>query len=132
LGQVFATTIQGQYKVNPPLGPTTITPALLVNYPAYFEPHFWGTLWDRYHWIDDPQRNPRLHKKWSVKIEMCCEDIDRLNLTSVTGSNGQRLLYPVILDTAYYNIGVITSIILHYGAGDANGEGQYIEISGIV
>jgi hypothetical protein len=63
---------------------------------------------------------------------MCCEDIDRLNLTSVTGSNGQRLLYPVILDTAYYNIGVITSIILHYGAGDANGEGQYIEISGIV
>lgn len=137
------TAVQGQF---PPFGvPTgvyavtnivgaTLVPAaaILVNYPMYYEPHYKGTLWDKFHFIDDPYRNPRLNKKWRLKIPLCCEDLQRLNLTD--NVNGQKLLSSVLLDVTFYNIGVITAIKAGYNTGDNDnqGTGQYIEISGVV
>lgn len=109
------------------------TPAILVNYPMYFEPHYKGTLWDWFHWIDDPYKNPRLLKQWKLKISLCCEDIIKLNLTG--NVNGQKLLASVLLDTTFYNKGVITSIKVGYDTGNESnnqGVGQYIELKGIV
>lgn len=124
-------TPPGVYVVTNLFGATLIpAAAILVNYPMYDEPHYLGTLWDRYGWIDDPVRYPRLNKTWSVKIPLCCEDIEKLNLTE--NVNGQRLLYTVLLDTAYYNLGVITSIRAVYNPGENEGTGQYLEIKGIV
>ena len=105
-------------------------PAILVNYPMYFEPHFLNTLWDRFHWIDDPVKYPRLNKRWSVKIPLCCEDLEKLQL--VNGVNNQLLLSTVILDTAYYNVGIITEIRVSYEVGDDKETGQFIELIGIV
>lgn len=127
---VFGAT-PGVYAVTSIVGTTHIpAPAILVNYPMYYEPHYLGSLWDVYHWINDPVRYPRLNKKWSVKIPLCCEDVERLRLTG--NINGQRLLDTVLLDTPYYNLGVITKIRVVYEVGEDGGTGQYIEISGIV
>ncbi len=121
----------GVYQVFDTFGGVRIhAPAILVNYPMYFEPHYLETLWDKLHWVDDPMRNPKLHKKWSVKIEACCTDIELLGLNRF--SNGQKLLYPCTLDTTFYNKGVITSIKLNFDSGSEDGTGQFIEISGIV
>lgn len=105
------------------------TAALLVNFPMYFEPHYKETLWDRFHYIDDPRRYPRLNKKWMLKIPLCCEDIETLQLTNSV--NAAKVMFPVLLDTTYYNVGVITKIVANYEQ-DNNDIGQYIEMSGIV
>jgi len=78
---VIGTTISGVipdgfYGVIDFLGsPVNLAPAILVNYPMYFEPHYYGTLWDLFHWIDDPYKNPKLNKTWKLKIPLCCEDV---------------------------------------------------------
>lgn len=107
--------------------------AILVNYPMYFEPHYKGTLWDLFHWIDDPYKNPKLHKTFRLKIPLCCDDVTRLNLTN--NVNGQALLGSILLDTTFYNKAVITSIKVGYDTGESDteqGTGQYIELKGIV
>lgn len=107
--------------------------AILVNWPAYFTPYFKGTLWDNFHWIDDPVKNPQSGKKWSVQIPLCKEYVDALSLTEdITAA---KLLHTVLLDTPFYNIGVITDIHVSYRTGSADDEnnvGQYIEIKGYV
>lgn len=119
----------GVYAVTNIFGATLIpAAAILVNFPMYFEPHYKETLWDRFWYIKDPVRQPRLNKRWSVKIELCCEDIERLKLTNSV--NEQMLLKPVILDTAFYNIGLITRIRVVYKTDST--EGMYIELSGVV
>lgn len=119
----------GVYAVTNIFGATLIpAAAILVNYPMYCEPHYKETLWDRFWYIKDPYRQPRLNKRWSVKIQLCCEDIERLRLTGSV--NEQMLLKPVILDTPFYNIGIITRIRVSYKTD--NEEGMYIELSGIV
>lgn len=129
-----ATPSDGVYAVIDLFGSTVKqAAAILVNYPMYFEPHFKGTLWDWFHWIDDPMRYPRLNKDFEIKIPLCCEDVDKLKL--VNTRNGMRLLYPVLLDTPFYNIGLITSIKAVYKTdmGDAESNiGQHIVIKGIV
>ena len=52
--------------------------ALLVNYPMYFEPGYKGTLWDWFHWIDDPKRSPKRHQKFSLKMELCKDLLERV------------------------------------------------------
>jgi len=124
-------TPAGVYAVTNIFGATVLAnAAILVNYSMYYEPHYAGTLWDRYHWIDDPCRYPRLNKKWRLKIPLCCEDIEKLRLTE--NVNGQRLLFTVLLDTTFYNMGIITGIKACYKVGDSEGTGQYIELSGVV
>lgn len=124
----------GVYEVNNIFGSVIISnPAVLVNYPTYFNPYFKGTMWDLFHWIDSPRNNPKLHKTWSVKISLCKEDILKLGLTT---DNDQKLLASVLLDTPFYNNGVITEIGVDYGlgssSGSAPGTGQTIELKGYV
>lgn len=135
IGRIMGTTPPtGVYAVVDPVG-TTIIPAaaILVNYAMYFEPHYKGTLWDWFHWIDDPYRYPKLNKDWEVKIPLCCDDLNRLNLLGT--QNGQNLLQPVLLDTPFYNQGIITGIEASYEIGDDDDNqstGQYIKIKGEV
>lgn len=133
IGRIFGTIPDGVYEVRNIVGGALgSAAAILVNYPMYFEPHYIGTLWDRFHWIDDPFRNPRLNKAWRLRIPLCCEDVKKLGLDT---TNGQQLLRSVLLDTEYYNKGIITEITADYNSGnDASTDnvGQTIEIKGIV
>jgi len=121
----------GEYTVAGISG--TRNAAILVNYPMYFEPYYLDSVWDWFHWIDDPYRHPRLHKNWRLKIPMCCEDANRLKIMG--DASGARLLDTVVLDTQYYNSGVITDVEIGYDTTNAasnSGTGQYLEIKGFV
>lgn len=102
--------------------------AMAVNWPMYFEPHYQDTLWDWFHWIDDPRKNPRLHQNWSVKIALCCEDLDKLKVLG--DAHAISLLEKIKLPTPYYQDGIIKEISVAYDP-EAK-EGRYIEIKGIV
>lgn len=103
-----------------------MNPALLVNYPMYFEPGYYDTLWDWFHWIDDPRLNPVLHQRWSVKLQLCCELLQRLQVFN--NASASVLLQKLKLDQQYYTDGVITEITVSY---DPSYEyGQYIELKG--
>lgn len=130
----FANRPPGIYKVTDYTGMViTQNSALLVNYPMYFEPHYRGTLWDRFHWIDDPKRNPKKHQTWNLKIPLCCDSLQRLGITGEGINNDQsmvKLLYTVKLDSNYYSSGIIQEIVCNY---DPTGDvGSYIELSGIL
>jgi len=102
--------------------------ARLVNYPLYFEPYYENTLWDWFHWIDDPLLNPKLNMTWTVKIEMCCEDLHKIRCFG-DGSN-IALLEKVKLPTKYYQDGVITEIHVSYKSSE--NVGKYISLRGYV
>lgn len=132
----------GKYTVQNYVGSVISTqPAILVNYPMYFQPYYKDSLWDWFHWIDDPYSNPKLHKNWNLKIPLCAEDIVKLGITSKNGiilgdGSAIKLLRNVILDSAFYFQGVITDIEVCYDTGDSDtataGTGQYIQLKGIV
>lgn len=117
----------GVYEVQSQFGTVfSSANALLVNYPMYFEPYYYDTMWDRFHWIDDPQRNPTMNFNWRVKIRLCCEDLDKLGLFQY-GENialGQRVKLPF----GYYQDGVLREITVSYDPTDTYG--MYIELSG--
>lgn len=102
--------------------------ARLVNYPMYFEPHYQGGLWDRFFWIDDPRRKPRLGMDWYVRIPLCPEDIVKLKMLG-TGAD-IKLGATVKLPLPWNNLGLITEITASYKPDDALG--RYIELKGIV
>lgn len=61
-GLTFGQKPPGRYVVQDYFGNDIANkPALLVNYPMYFEPNYYDTLWDWFHYLDDPGRNPKLH-----------------------------------------------------------------------
>jgi len=127
----FSTSPAGVYEVKNIFGGVELSAAaILVNYPMYFEPHYKETLWDKFHFVDDPRRYPRLNKQWNLKIPLCCEDIERLKLVGTI--NEQMLLSSVLLDVPFYNVGIITKIVVSYENDEQDGVGQYIELSGIV
>lgn len=102
--------------------------ARLVNYPMYFEPGYLNTLWDWFHWIDDPRANPRLNMNWHCKIDLCCAD---LNILKVLGdATDIRLGYRAMLPTNYYQDGIIMEITVSYDSSDR--VGKYIELKGTV
>lgn len=76
----FAKPSDGIYDVLSYVGKFTSTEARLVNYPMYFEPFYEDTMWDWFHWIDDPRSNPRVGKTWTVKIDLCCDDLKKLKV----------------------------------------------------
>lgn len=76
----FAQARAGVYEVLDYVGRFTSAEARLVNYPMYFEPYYKDTLWDWFHWIDDPRVSPQAGKNWSAKIELCCDDLNKLRL----------------------------------------------------
>lgn len=104
--------------------------AILMNYSMYFEPHFKDTLWDWFHWIDDPKRFPRLNRTWHVKIDLCCPNLQKLGV--LDDASTAALMANVKLDQPYRNIGIVKEIVVSYDNGDEGGTGKYIEISGIV
>lgn len=101
-------------------------PALLVNYPMYFEANFKGNLWDRFHWIDDPNRNPVMGYDWSVKLQLCCEDVKKINALNL--ASDIVLHEKVKLPFGLYQKGVIKEITISYKPGDEFG--RYIELKG--
>lgn len=130
-GRTTGSAPDGVYEVTDIFGSVLISaPAILVNYPAYFNPYFLDTLWDDYHWLDDPYRRPKLNKTWSLKIPMCKADL--LKLGVLGDGRGAKLLNTVTLDCPFYSNGVIKEIDVSYETGGDKGTGQYIEIKGEV
>jgi hypothetical protein len=120
----------GYYTVRTAFGIAIITkqPAMLVNYPMYFEPGFYDTMWDWFHWIDDPLLNPVLNMDWHVKLELCCDDLKKLKVFN--DASAIALAETVKLPTKYYQEGRITEIELSYDT--SNPLGQYIQLKGTV
>ena len=74
----------------------------------------------------DPRHNPHLNATFEVKIELCCEDLERLKVLD----NGEevRLGHKIKVPTPYYPDGVLMSIELNYDSSDALG--KYITLKG--
>lgn len=120
-------TNPGYITVQDPLGVFEIKRKLrLMNYPLFTAPGFQNSLWDWFFWIDDPNRNRSLNMEWSVKIEKCCEDLERLGL--VEGGQDIALTGKVLLPVKYLDTGMITSIMLNLNPDDE--AGPHIEIKG--
>lgn len=121
----------GYYEVNGNFGIQILKNiAKLVNYPMYFEPHFKDSLWDLFHWIDDPKRYPHLNRKWKFKIPLCCEDLQKCGV--LADATAAKLMDTVKLDSTYGLKGIIKQIEVSYDNGDSGDTGKYIEISGDV
>lgn len=103
-------------------------PALLINFPMIMGVGYKDTMWDWWHWIDDPAKNPQINQTFTAKIPLCCEDLKRLgvfgNVLNV------KLLEKVKLSTGFYPEGYIREITVSYDPSDE--QGQYIEIKGDV
>jgi hypothetical protein len=117
-GQVF-----GRYVVQDVLGIDVVNqPAILLNYPMYFEAGYKGTLWHRFHWIDDPNRNPKQLYTWTAKIELCCANLDRTEAFN-KGATGRTVKLPL----KWYTNGVLKEITVDYETSDL---GQHIMLRG--
>lgn len=106
----------------------SVQPALLVNYPMYFEPGYYDTMWDWFHWIDDPRRHPKINQNWTVKIELCCDDLKILGVLEKDRDTmlGEKVRLPI----KYYDEGKLTEIEVSYDTGEETG--QYIQLKGTV
>jgi len=117
----------GVYKVQTFFGSLVAqNSARLLNYPMYYEPNFQGTLWDLFHFIDDPRINPKLNLNFDVKIELCCEYVQRLKLLGDGGD--AELGAKVVLDLPFFPNGKITEIEMNTDPGDKLG--PYLHIKG--
>jgi hypothetical protein len=117
------TSTPGYYQVDTLFGTSVANqPAYLINYPMYFEAGYLGTLWDRFHWIDDQKRNPNHHLTWSAKIELCCEQLQLLDVFNA-GATGSTVKLPL----KFYTNGVIKEITVDYETSDL---GQNITLRG--
>ncbi|WP_346318191.1 hypothetical protein [Chitinophaga sp. YIM B06452] len=100
----------------------------LWNWPLVFDEMFLGNLWDQFHQIDDPRVNPPMNKTFTVQMELCCSDIEKLSL--LNDSSQVRIGSRVkLLDKGWYPYGTIKSIELNYDPTVR--EGRYIQIKGI-
>ncbi|MEZ5017001.1 MAG: hypothetical protein R2800_08100 [Flavipsychrobacter sp.] len=111
-------------------------PAMLVNYNMFFAPGYWDSMWDWFHWIDDPEKNPVINMRWTAKIELCCDDLkekdsngkERLNVLEDAANIvlGEKVRLP----TQYYGDGRIKEIEVSYDPTDTLG--QHIVLKGDV
>lgn len=123
----FSASPAGIYRVTDYFGIVAAErSALLPNYPMYFEPNFKGTLWDRFHWIDDPNANPKMNFTWSAKLELCCEDLKKIECLN----DATRIVLNerVKLPFGYYQYGTINEITVSYKPDEETG--RYIELKG--
>lgn len=99
-------------------------PALLVNYPMYFEPRYRGNMFDRFHWIDDPNRRGLPLRAFNVKLQLCCDVLKRLQVFGDASSIvlGEKLAMPNGRD------GEISEISASYDPTDRYG--QWVELKG--
>lgn len=107
-------------------GLVTSQDAMLVNYPMYFEPGYLGTLWDWFHWIDDPNMKPGQHRIFTAKLELCCETLEKLR--PFENSAGIVLGQKIKMPMTYYPYGRILEIEINYDP--TNEIGKYIKIKG--
>lgn len=118
------------YTVRTALGIAVITqqPAQVMNYPMFFEPRFYDSLWDWFHWIDDPKRKGQIKQSWSLKIKLCCDDLKRLGLFGDVNfvALGEKIKLPL----RYSQDGRLTEITVSYDPSDDLG--QWIELKGVV
>lgn len=121
-----ATSPYGSYRVAD-ISTTLVNitrPAMLPNYPMYFAHDFYDTLWDWFHFIDDPNRNVILDRDFNFKIENCCPDLKRLKVFDAAGEI--QLGAKVKLGDG--SDGVIREISVSYKTSDRMG--QFVEIRG--
>jgi hypothetical protein len=119
----------GYYSVTGVFGAFEIKrPALLVNYPMYFEPNYEDTMWDWFHWIDDPAKNPRMHMNFTAKMELCCDDLHKLRVFN--DASKIALNEKVKLTLPYFQDGRISEIEVSYD--HSNDTGAYIQLKGTV
>jgi hypothetical protein len=120
----------GIYEVRSAItgGIITNQAALLVNYPMYFEPGYKETLWDYWHWIRDPRRNPTMNQNWSVKIHLCCDDLNRLQVYGA--GQGVKLGSKIMVPSKYYQEGRLMEVEVNYDTEDSNG--MHILLKGTV
>lgn len=119
----------GAYEVRGLFGAlVTFQEAMLVNYPMYFEPFYEGTLWDWFHWIDDANENPTMHQRFSLKLKLCCETMNKIKPYMDASSIllGQKVKLPL----PYFNEGRITEIEVSYDV--TTDVGPYIQLKGTV
>lgn len=120
---------KGAYEVKGLFGAlVTLQEAELVNYPMYFAPMYQGSMWDWFHWIDDPRNNPKQHKKFTIKMKLCCDTLDDVNPYNDASSIilGQKVKLPGNAP----NEGRINEIEVSYSIGD--NEEPYILLKGTV
>lgn len=126
----FPSSPNGEYLVTDYLGiEISRNPAMLVNYPMYYEIYYQGTLWDLFHWIDDPRKNPQYNTEFSAIIKLCCDEIVRLGLENDAANSkvGQLIKIPA---SQYYQDGKITEIAIRFDPESEHG--RHIEIIGVV
>lgn len=117
----------GTYRVQDLLGTITIVrPAMLPNYHISFAQDFQDSMWDYFHWIDDPKFNPVINQNFNLRIPLCCEDAKTLKIFNDGGAI--ELGGKVKLSNPYNPDGKITEITASWDTEDVNG--QYIEIKG--
>jgi hypothetical protein len=102
-------------------------PARLVNFPMYFEPGYQDTMWDWFHWIDDPRYNPTMRISFTILMKLCCEDLEKLGL--IGDGTGAKIFDKVLLPLPYYPVGIIKEISVDYDS-DVDNFGKHIEIKG--
>lgn len=118
----------GYYLVTDFFGAREIKqPVRLPNFFMYFEPGYYDTMWDWFHWIDDPVHNPKMHQLWTAKMELCCP---LLNDLGVFGGQDIALNKKVKLPLQWYTDGRITEIQVNYSTEPPLG--QHVIIKGTV
>jgi hypothetical protein len=129
-GLSFGSEPKGKYTVQEYFGIDFYArPSELVNYPMFFQSKYSDNLFDYFHWIDDTKFKPAVSLEWSLKMELCCDDLERLEVLG--DSTNVALMKKVTLpDVAHYNQGVITEITVSYDSEDEYG--KYIELKGKV
>lgn len=102
--------------------------ARLVNYPMYFNPGYQDTIYDWFWWIDDPRLNPRMGLKWTVWIDLCCEDLNRCGvLNDASGVIiGQKVKIPI----AFFPDGKVEEVTVSYKSSEEIG--KFIELTGTI
>lgn len=126
-GLTIGPSLDGEYFVgNLFNAPIARQPAQLLNYPMYFEPFYYDTLYDWFHFIDDPRRNPVMNMNFTLKIRLCCEDIVKLGILNdadlVALNQKIKGTYPFYPDMK------IREIEASYDTADTYG--MYLQISG--
>lgn len=124
----FAGFTPGYYSLRYVLSGTKIAqyPVKLPNFPMYFQAGYFGTMWDWFHWIDDPNLNPVLNQQFKAKLELCCDTLKRLEVFN--NSSAIKLAQKVNLP-AKYSDGYITEITVNYKS--ENDSAPHIEVKGV-
>lgn len=127
--KLFTAVDSGEYVVRTIVGADYYTrPAELTNYPMYFCSQFKDNLYDWFHWIDDYNVNPQLNLEFNAVIEMCCNDLNKLEVFN--DSSAIALMDKVLVPNKYFNEGTITEITVNYDNEDTLGKS--INIKGII